>query len=436
MNPATLRARGPRHAAGTRRWRPSPWATVILAICAALAGPAPPATAATVGPSSFGPLSGQAIAGWGSNVSGELGTGQTSSDRALLPVLASLPHGTRVTAVAAGCSHALALTSTGGVLAWGTNRFGELGSGTAGGVSATPAPVKLPDGVRISAISAGCTFSLAVSTDGQVYAWGSDNIGQLGNGTINFDASPLPALVHLPPGVTVRTISAGFEHALAVTTDGQVLAWGDNNAGKLGNGGNARVGTTPAPVQLPAGTRVTAVTAGTENSLAVTSTGQVLGWGSEASGSLGNGRTDGSTAVPVRTLLPAGTRVRSVFAGCKHTLAVTTDGQVLAWGDNQNDGELGIGTTRVRNSPFPVRARIQGGIQVVAVGGGCFHSLALTSQGQVLAWGGRTLLGNGSSNGSAVPVRVRLPVGSFAIGIGGGASNTFSLAVLIRLLVR
>jgi alpha-tubulin suppressor-like RCC1 family protein len=431
MNLPALPARPRRQAAMAHRRRLSPWAAAaILAACAALAG-AVPAAAVTAGPP-FGPLSGQAIAGWGSNVSGELGTGQTSSDRALLPVLASLPHGTRVTAVAPGCSHALALTSTGGVLAWGTNRFGELGSGRAGGAIATPAPVKLPDGVRIRAISAGCTFSLAVSTDGQVYAWGSDNVGQLGIGTINFGDNPLPVQVHLPPGVMVRTVAAGFEHALAVTTDGQVLAWGDNNAGKLGNGGNARVGTTPAPVLLPAGTRVTAVTAGTDDSLAVTSTGQVLGWGSEGFGSLGNGVTAGSTAVPVRTLLPAGTRVRSIFAGRSHTLAVTTTGSVLAWGAN-DEGELGIGNTQVRNSPFPVRVRVPASSRVVAVGGGSFHCLALTSQGQMFAWGGGTLLGNGRTTGSAVPVRVQLPAGSFAIGTGGAAENTFSLAVLIRL---
>jgi alpha-tubulin suppressor-like RCC1 family protein len=350
-------------------------------------------------------------------------------------VLASLPAGTRITAVSAGCTHALALTSTGSMLAWGTNRFGELGIGSAGGIVPTPTAVQLPAGVRIRAISAGCQFSLAVSTDGQVYAWGSDNIGELGNGTISFDPSPLPALVPLPPGVTVRTVSAGFEHALAVTTDGQVLGWGDNLAGELGTGSTSRDSTTPVQAQLPPSTQVTTATAGLGDSLAVTSTGQVFGWGSQSFGSLGNGRTSGFTALPVRTLLPGGTTVRSVFAGCSHTLAVTTSGSVLAWGNNSNDGELGIGNTRMQDSPFPVRVHMPKGLQATAVGGGCFHSLALTRQGLVLAWGSRTLLGDGSSDGSALPVLVRLPVGSFAVGISSGAANTFSLAALIRLPV-
>ena len=108
----------------------------VLATVAALAGSALPAAAAAAGPPAPG-HGGPAVTGWGSNLRGQLGTGHTGDD-VLRPVLARLPHGTRITQVAPGCSHSLALTSTGSVLAWGDNRSGELGNGTTGGFKATP----------------------------------------------------------------------------------------------------------------------------------------------------------------------------------------------------------------------------------------------------------------------------------------------------------
>jgi alpha-tubulin suppressor-like RCC1 family protein len=369
------------------------------------------------------------VAGWGENDHGELGTGQASSSFVLLPVLASLPPGTRITQVAPGCSHSLALTSTGSVLAWGGNFSGELGNGSAGGFSATPAPVKLPTGVTVSTVAAGCGFSMAVSTTGQVYTWGSNVVGELGTGKTGGNAA-LPGAVSLAPGVRVRTVAAGESHALAVTTTGQVYAWGSNDDGELGNGiTNGQPNPTPALVQLPAGTRITAVTAAEHDSLAVTAGGGVLGWGSQSFGSLGNGRDSGTAPRPVHTLVPRGLRVRSIYAGCFHTLAVSSTGLVLAWGDNGN-GQLGIGSLRRGESVFPVHVPLPQGGRAVAVGGGCVHSVAVTGRGQVLAWGSGGLLGNGGTTSSPAPVTVQLPAGRFAIGTGGRAIGDFSLALL------
>ncbi|MEP7025251.1 MAG: chromosome condensation regulator RCC1 [Actinomycetota bacterium] len=422
MNRLAMRSRGTRPPAVPRR-RLIPWAagTVLAATAGLTAAPLP------AGAASVGSFPGTAIAGWGQNDRGELGTGTASAADALLPVLASLPPGTAITTVAPGCNHSLALTSTGAVLAWGDNALGELGNGAVGGVNATPERVKLPAGVRIRAISGGCGFSLAVTTGGQVYAWGSNVVGELGTGHLT-PPVPKPVLVDLPPGMRVKTVAAGEDHALAVTTSGQVLAWGPNDDGELGNGTTAPGTGVPALVKLPANVMVAAVSAGENDSLAVTATGRVLGWGDGSFGSLGDGRENEVATTPVHTVLPAGTRVQSVFAGCFHTLAVTTSGAVLAWGDNGN-GQIGNGS--FTNSRFPVRVILPMGTRAVAVGGGCVHSQVVTSQGQMLAWGAGGLLGNGAVQTSNRPVLVRLAAGQLAIGTGGSAVGDFSLALLL-----
>jgi alpha-tubulin suppressor-like RCC1 family protein len=409
----------------TRHWRSAAWAAGAILTAAAAGLPVTTAAAATA---SLFPRT--AVAGFGENDHGELGNG-TPSSNVLLPVLANLPPGTRVIQTAPGCNHSLALTSTGSVLAWGDNRSGELGNGSISSSNATPAPVQLPAGVRIRSVSGGCAFSLAVSTAGQVYSWGINSSGELGNGKTGA-ASATPGLVQLPPGVRIRVVAAGLDHALAVTTAGQVYAWGGNDDGQLGNGSTGPATGTPALVRLPAGIQVTTVTAGERDSLAVTTGGHVMGWGSESFGALGDGHGSGFTPLPVRTLLPPFVRVRSLFAGCFHTLAVTVTGSLYAFGANGN-GELGIG--RSGDRVVPARTHLPLGTRVLAAGGGCVHSVAVTSRGQLLSWGSGGLLGNGSTASSNVPVPVRLAPGQFAVGTGGSAVGDFSLA-LVRVSSR
>jgi len=430
MYRVALRARLARRASVARP-RLAPWAAgTVLAAAGALAAAPLPAAAATAGPL---PSSGPAIAGWGVNNEGELGTGMATGPLVLVPRVAALPPGTQITQISPGCDFALALTSTGSVLAWGDNALGQLGNGTTGNFSATPAQVKFPAGVQIQAVAAGCNFSLAVTTGGQLWAWGENGIGQLGTGQKS-DPKPNPVQVQLPAGVRVTTVSAGFQHTLALTTTGQLLAWGDNTERELGTGSTSGFDATPSLVQQLGRTRVAAVVAGDFYSQVVTTDGQVLGWGTQNRGALGNGRSIARRTVrPVRALVPPGLRVQSLFSGCFHSLALTTTGTVLSWGSNTL-GELGIGSTKLMSSPVPLPVRLPlGSGPAVAVGGGCEHAMVLTSHGQVLDWGAGGLLGNGSATPSASPVQVQLPAGDPAIRISSGASANFSLALLAQI---
>jgi hypothetical protein len=183
-----------------------------------------------------------------------------------------------------------------------------------------PVSTSLPAGTTVTAIAAGGNYSLARTSTGQVLAWGDNALGQLGNGT-NTDSN-VPISTSLPAGTTVTAIAAGFRHSLAATSTGQALAWGDNTFGQLGNGTNTG-SNVPVSTSLPAGTTVTAVAAGGDHSLALTVTGQVLAWGRNNVGQLGNG-TNTDSNVPVSTSLPAGTAATAIAAGNAHCLALST----------------------------------------------------------------------------------------------------------------
>jgi len=371
--------------------------------------------------------------GWGDNSNGQLGN--NSGTNSSTPVAVRLPSGTAVTAIAAGDNHSLALTSTGQVLAWGDNAAGQLGNGTTTG-SSIPVGVPMPLGTVVTAIAAGGSHSLALTSTGQVLAWGNNIDGQLGNGSTTNSSSAVA--VNLPNGAVVIAIAGGGLHSLALTSGvtGHVLAWGYNGQGELGNGTTTN-SSTPVQVNLPNGGFVTAIAGGASHSLALTSAGLVLAWGSNASGQLGDGNTtDSSTPVRV-TQPPFALNLSAIAGGGGHSLALTSTGQVVAWGSN-NAGQLGNGTTTSGTCSClstPVQVSLPAGASVSAIAGGGQHSLALTSTGQVLAWGSNSVgqLGNGTTTDSNTPVAVSA-LGTTGSAIAGGGHHSLAIQLPPTLL--
>jgi alpha-tubulin suppressor-like RCC1 family protein len=365
------------------------------------------------------------VLAWGRNAFGALGDGTTTDSD--VPVRVHLPAGTEVTQVRAGCIHTLALTSGGHVLAWGANGDGQLGDGTTSS-SDVPVKVKLPRGTKVTSVRAGCTFSLALTSAGQVLAWGDNLYGQLGDGTTS--DSDTPVRVRLPAGTTVTAISAGQEFGLARTSRGHLRAWGEGYGGQLGDGSTSN-SDTPVKVKLPTGARVKALAAGGDHSLALTSDG-LFAWGFNGDGQLGDGTTTSSDK-PVRILILVRGRslghVTSLFAGCNHSLVLFSGGALFAWGDN-TFGQLGDGTAT--GSDKPVGVALPAGARVRAVSAGCTDSYALTVKGSVLAWGynGYGELGDGSDTQSTTPVRVELPAGWRASAVIAGPGADHALAMV------
>ncbi len=302
--------------------------------------------------------------------------------------------GKRIVTVAAGANHFLALSADGQIFARGASTRGQLGNGVSGdgqGMVATKPGPELA-GRPFTAISAGFDTSYALTTDGQVFAWGLNHFGQLGNGHHDLTSYPQAVITNgALAGRKVTAISAGMLHCLALTTDGQVLAWGLNEFGQLGDG-TTNNSSVPVAVDVGgalAGKTVTAIAAGASGSLALTAAGEIFGWGYNQSGALGDG-TNLACRSPVAVDLsgvPSGAKVTSVAAGGDFNLALMSDGRVLAWGGN-DFGQLGDGTTETRLKPVAVDfSGALAGRPLVAIAAGAGHSLARTADGLMFAWG-------------------------------------------------
>ena len=281
--------------------------------------------------------------------------------------------------VAAGRYHGLAVRAD-EVWSWGYNEYGQLGDGT---TATRSAPVKVPGLTGINTVAAGCYFSLALKSDGTVWSWGHNNHGQLGNG------GPVktltPAAVQNGLFTNVAAIAAGCSHSLVLKSDGSVWSWGYNANGELGDGTTVNK-TAPVQVEttdpsLPKLTGVVAIAAGSSHNLAVRNDGTVWAWGSNGSGRLGidNSITGSSTkAVRVQQNLSGSTAV-DVAAGQYHSLVLLMGGSVYAFGDSSNRQ---TGYTNTSWQPRPVTT-LSGVTQLAA---GMNHSLALVSGG-VMSWG-------------------------------------------------
>lgn len=254
---------------------------------------------------------------WGANNYGQLGDG-TSTDR---PAPAPVKGLGGVVAVAAGGAFSVALRQDGTVWVWGDNGAGEEGTGTRN-TDPNPVPVQVPGLDHVVAVSAGLVHVMALRDDGSVWTWGGNNFGQQGRGTPG-QANLRPGVVPgLGPGTTLA-IAAGARFSLALVTDGTVLAWGQNNRGQLGNGTIDNFGAhqTPAPVTGLSG--VSTIVAGAEHALAVTAAGGVVSWGFNAFSQLGRPSDPGKSYSTLPGRVNGLNDVRALAAGGSHNLAVT-----------------------------------------------------------------------------------------------------------------
>lgn len=326
-----------------------------------------------------------------------------------------------VTGVTSAAYDSYFVTSTGGVLAVGENPLGELGNGNTT-TSSTPVPVDLPSGTGVTAVVGGGYFALALSDTGSVLSWGQDFAGQLGDGSISAFADT-PRSVDLPAATKITQLAAGCNHALALTGTGQVLAWGEDFSGQLGDAARAS-SDVPVPVHLPAGTVVSQIAAGCNTSYALTSKGALYAWGSGAQGELGTGATLVSTSVPVPVAVRSGVTPVAISAGNSDGYLLTSAGGVLAWGSN-NIGQLGSGGGASALSPKPVD--LPSTVRVASVVGGGFNAFAITTGHQLYAWGGDYdgQDGVGSLRDLFEPTPVAFPAGVGVASVNGASAGGF-----------
>jgi alpha-tubulin suppressor-like RCC1 family protein len=309
---------------------------------------------------------------WGNNGNGRLGDGTTTVRYTPVEVSGLTEN---LTALTGGGSHTCALTAGAGLKCWGDNLYGQLGDGKIV-PQYTPVDVSgLTTGV--DAVDAGNEHTCALTTVGGVKCWGNNRWGELGDGTTN--AHKLPADVS---GLTsnITALAAGSGLTCALTTSGGVKCWGSNTAGELGDG-TRKNRYTPVDV-IGLNSTITAIAVGSVHACALTTNGAVKCWGSNFAGELGDGTTiSRTTPVNVNGLSSS---VTAIAAGNGFTCALMTTGSVKCWGYNAY-GELGDGTTTAQHTPVDVRGLNN---DIVAIATGYDHTYALTSAGAVKCWGG------------------------------------------------
>jgi len=309
---------------------------------------------------------------WGENGFGQLGDG-TFLDRSTPIEVSGLTGG--IVTLAAGYNHTCAVTAAGGVKCWGQNRYGQLGDGT---TTNRYTPVDITGlSSRVLALNAGGDHTCALTDSGGVKCWGLNNYGQLGDGTLTNRHTPVD-VAPLSSGVT--TLDAGGAHTCALTEAGENQCWGANFYGQLGDGSITWESSPVDVVGLSSGVQI--LSAEGEHTCAVTGAGGAMCWGNNMFGKLGDG-TGASRWSPVEVLgLSSG--IVGLDAGGWHTCVLTTAGGVLCWGFNRY-GQLGDG---MNNDRRPVPANVAGlssGIVALAAGG--WHTCALTEAGGVKCWG-------------------------------------------------
>jgi alpha-tubulin suppressor-like RCC1 family protein len=282
------------------------------------------------------------LAMWGEDDDGQLGDPRVTG-----PGLVIVPGLSGITQVSVGGDHVLAVDSGGTVWSWGLNTSGELGDGATGGSHPTPVPV--PGLSQITQVSAGLGYSLALRSDGTVWAFGANTSAQLGDGTTVSRNSP--EQVSGLSGIT--KVVAGEGTSYAIGAGGILLAWGSNANGLLGN--STTTGQARRPVAVPGLSGVTSVaTSAGETLAAVGPAGTMWSWGTNVFGSAGNGTTPPNYS-PAATSL---TGVIQLAASDYNGAAVLANGTLMTWGVN-NGGQLGNGTKdpvpATHPAPGPVR---------------------------------------------------------------------------------
>lgn len=347
----------------------------------------------------------------------------------------------------AGDEHTCAILADRSVRCWGKGLAGRLGYGGENDVLSPGAAGPVPTGRGARAIVSGDYHTCAILDDGTVHCWGFGANGRLGYGNADnvLSAASAPA-VDLGPGRTATAITAGASHTCAILDDGSVRCWGNGVSGRLGYGNQASIGDdeTPAaagPVDIGAGRRAVAISAGDFHTCAIRDDARLLCWGFGSGGQLGYGGTadvgDDETPAAAGPLDFGGRGVRAVSGGKGHTCAILDDGSARCWGFGA-DGRLGYGgTASIPSTSAAPPLTLGAGRTATAIAAGEAHTCAILDTGAVRCWGfggnGRLgtsatdSIGNDPGETPAAVAPVALGAGRTARAVTVGFSHTCAM---------
>jgi alpha-tubulin suppressor-like RCC1 family protein len=301
-------------------------------------------------------------------------------------------------AASAGANHTVAIRTNGTLYAWGLNSSGQLGLGD---TTIRSSPVQIGTS-SWTAVSAGDAHTVAIRSDGGLFVWGNNGTGRLGDGTATSRSSPVQV------GADSWTaVAAGGSHSVAVRKDGGLFAWGLNNVGQLGLSNTTNLSS---PVQVGADSW-TSVAAGASHTVSVRSDGGLFAWGLNNVGQLGLSNTTNLSS-PVQVGADSWTLVT---AGNQHTAGIRTNKLLYAWGRN-NYGQLGLNDLVDTSSPVQVGT---GSWTVVEAGN--WHTVGVRSTNRLYAWGynANGQLGDGTTTTRSSPVQIGSDIDHLTASAGG-----------------
>ena len=329
------------------------------------------------------------------------------------------PKALTFTLVSAGQDHTCGLTADGELYCWGSNRDGQLGSGSAE-TQPQSKPLRVASDIKFRSVTAGYRHTCALTANGAAYCWGANDSGQLGNGSLKFSVTPAPVSGKL----IFKSLSAGATHTCGVTTSGDGYCWGGNWHGQIGDGsldGNQQYTCCHTePTRIVGVSSFSQVTAGGIHTCGLTSSGKAYCWGVANYGRLGVGHTNAAN-LPTPTAITGGLEFLSIYPRGFYTCGLTKSHVAYCWGAG-SDGQLGLGSAVVEQD---VPAAVSGKHRFVLIAQGNQHTCGITTDGTVYCWGANRLgqIGDGLTENKYVPAPVS-PERKFKLITAGG--NDFS----------
>lgn len=277
----------------------------------------------------------------------------------------------------------------------------------------------LSDKGPIASVADGGEHVLVLTTDGQVWAWGNNKLGELGNGTTSTFPISVPVQVQLPEGVHIKEIAAASRYSLALSTDGELWEWGLSP--QHTSSSNRKL--VPDRVRDENGepiTNIKTIEAYQNSVFAVTNNGEVWVWGYNTQLQLGFEEFERRGPTKLTTI----GQVENIATEGSHTVALRADGTVWGWGKNMK-GELGTGIALSERTHLPTP--IYGLENIVSVEVGEYSTLALDAEGNLWALGNQLFLGFEENDDSVEPVQVGGEWGQNVDSITSYRSNIFAV---------
>ncbi|MFM8529325.1 MAG: RCC1 domain-containing protein, partial [Ilumatobacteraceae bacterium] len=323
--------------------------------------------------------------------------------------------------VSVGSYFTCATLDNGQIVCWGSNSSGQLGNNDTTDRTTPEEKVSLPTLTSAAEVDLGGVHSCMIDAEGDVWCWGSNTSGQLGDGSTT--RSGVPVSVNLG-GRSATALALGLRHSCALLDNGSVRCWGSNQFGQVSSSSDQQFTSPAAAIDLGTGRTAVAVAAGDHFACAILDDGITKCWGANHFMQLGDGTTI-SRSSPVRVALDPNRTAVALSAGSSHACVVLDDGSVSCWGSNVS-GQVGAGNLAISLAPVPV-ASLGAGRTAIAVSAGQIATCALLDNFEAKCWGGNHggLLGLGSNvlQSTSPSDRVEVGTGRFVTSVDVSTGN-------------